>query len=52
MKSPARPPTDSRSRKAYSKPVLKMYGAIRTLTRNVGTMGTVHDGGGFKSKTS
>lgn len=52
MRSPDRDAKSPKSRKAYSKPVLKVYGAVRTLTRNVGTMGPISDGAGPKSKTS
>lgn len=38
-------------RKAYSKPVLKRYGAVRTLTRNIDNKASTADGGGQKSKT-
>lgn len=52
MKPPASDAVPAKGRKPYSKPVLKTYGAVRTLTRNIGTMGPVHDGGGPKAKTS
>lgn len=42
----AKPP-----RKAYSKPVLKRYGTVRTLTRNIDNKAVTADGGGQKSKT-
>lgn len=52
MKPPVKPSVPARGRKKYSKPVLKTYGAIRSLTRNVGVQAVTADGAGFKSKTS
>jgi hypothetical protein len=49
MKPPEKP--SSAERKPYSKPELKVYGTVRTLTRNVGTMGFMSDGAGPKAKT-
>ena len=50
MKSPERPGTGAR--KPYRKPELKVYGTVRAMTRNVGTMGMNSDGPGPMSKTS
>ena len=44
QKTPAPP------RKKYSPPVIRRYGALRALTRNVGKTGLI-DGGGKGAKT-
>jgi hypothetical protein len=49
MKSPEKP--HAGARKPYRKPELKVYGTVRTITRNVGTMGAMSDGAGPKAKT-
>ena len=41
---PAKEKPTSPPKKPYKKPVLRRYGAIRTLTENVGSM-TLNDGG-------
>jgi hypothetical protein len=41
----------SRKRKAYSKPVLQTYGAIRVITENVGSMTNADGGTNPKVKT-
>lgn len=48
---PSRENDAGKARKAYSKPVLKKYGAVRTLTRNTANKSDTSDGGGQKSKT-
>ena len=46
-------PAVGSTRKPYNVPLLRVYGSISALTRTVGNMGTVLDGGhGAMSKTS
>ena len=46
-------PAEGAARAPYSPPALKVYGTIAALTRSVGSMGMVSDGGhGTKTKTS
>lgn len=54
MKAHDKPKADAPAggRRKYSTPVLRTYGGIRDLTRNVGTMGARSDGAGPMSKTS
>jgi len=54
MKSPdKKPPADAgKTRKPYSRPVVRKYGTIRALTRNAGTKSPNSDGPGMTSKTA
>lgn len=54
MKSPdpTTPPGQEPARKPYSRPVLRAYGTIRAITRNVANKSAVADGGGMFSKTA
>ena len=40
------------ARKRYAKPQVRVYGTIKAITRNAGTMGMFADGAGMTSKTS
>ena len=54
MKSPdKKPPADAgKTRKPYSRPVVRKYGTIRALTRNAGTKAGNSDGPGMTAKTA
>ena len=51
MKSPETSPKPP-ARKRYAKPQVRVYGTIKAITRNAGTMGMNADGPGMTSKTS
>ena len=51
MKSPDPSKAAPAARKKYSTPVVRTYGPVRDLTRNVGTMAAFSDGSGPRSKT-
>ena len=51
MKSPDKSKAAPDARKKYSTPVVRTYGAVRDITRNVGTMAPRSDGAGPMSKT-
>ena len=42
---------EPKKRKAYKKPVLQTYGAIRAITENVGSMTLADNGSPPKTKT-
>ena len=51
MKSPD-PSRKAPARKPYAKPQVRVYGTIKAITRNAGTMGMNSDGPGMTAKTS
>ena len=54
MKSPDKEQpgaTPDSGRRKYSSPVIRTYGTIRAITRNVANKSANSDGGGMKAKT-
>ena len=43
--------TSGSGRRKYSSPVIRTYGTIRAITRNVANKAPNADGGGMKAKT-
>ena len=52
MKPPDKDPLEpATGKRKYAKPVVRTYGTIRALTRNVANKTATADGGGKKAKT-
>ena len=52
MKPPEKDPLEpATGKRKYAKPVVRTYGTIRALTRNVANKALNSDGGGKKAKT-